>query len=605
MEGEGLRDKVGRKGNERRLRDAWEDAEPQPTSTLPEPHRAQPEASQPQAQRASTLRVPVLMVSAPPRSRTSITPDIKFPSVRAKHAATAIPILKIEHARPAHHTAPLDVRIPSIGRAAGHDMSVPLLRAAKLSIATRAGIIDTSIPHPSRVVNHIQIPVVKVSSSERTINTPSIATHIPKGSGVLESESPREANTQVSTPSAGEPEGGGGLGEELPEFSELAFGVSSSELSSGKPTVVLYKELEDDYTLGSFEMLCLSIYRERRGGSPRLCPIERLDEFNVQELERYVRASGSLIEVNLDAEPKKAKDWFRGDNLIEPLKRCIAGDVGFIIFKTQSRELYEHCRKVLGSLQLEIKRPLKIVYVEPPQLTPSQKEELSRLAWGNFSPPDDEPSKMRIDGRLVGRELLDDLFNKLMPERFEGYFKKLKEESNGAYVIATKPHEGRESYEHKRMKWFVVKVLTRRLIEEGILRPKDPKSPRKYEIEQWVLTEEDTSGRLGDVVADVMDVHHNEVYEAETLFMEDGEGKDVLEKLIYTINKYRGKDVSINIVLEGLTLMRHIRGIRNVLLNVPPEDRGRVRLYTLDLQNERLMPYSEVVKRLKRVREGG
>lgn len=103
--------------------------------------------------------------------------------------------------------------------------------------------------------------------------------------------------------------------EETPDIVDLIFGVSNSRLSSKGPKIVLYKELEEDSTIGSFETLCIRIYREKAGGYPRFKPIKELDEFNIVEIEKWMDAHGSLFTIDLDCNKKKVREWFTQNNL--------------------------------------------------------------------------------------------------------------------------------------------------------------------------------------------------------------------------------------------------------------------------------------------------
>ncbi|AGK61750.1 hypothetical protein Asulf_01779 [Archaeoglobus sulfaticallidus PM70-1] len=398
-----------------------------------------------------------------------------------------------------------------------------------------------------------------------------------------------------------EPSGGSEeIKEETPDIVDLVFGVSNSRLSSKGPKIVLYRELEKDSTIGSFETLCIMIYREKTGGYLRFKPIKELDEFNVMEIGKWMEVHGSLFTIDLDCNKKKVREWFTQNNLREPIRRAIIGDVGFIIFKTRDAELYEHCKKVLEKLEKEIEHPLNIMYVEPRRLSFEEKKELSSLVWGCLN-LNSIPSVF-VEEKGVERPYgatFDDIFNKYARREFEERLEKLE---GSAYSMATKPHEG-ESPEHKQMKWFVVKCLTKELIKKGIIKPENPRKPKKYEIDKIIKTEEDTREFLGGVIADVMDTSSNEVYEVETLFAQDTEGKTVEEKIIYTIEKY--KELTnvrkINIIMDNFTFLRHFKTLIDIKENEPEEIREKVEFYTLDLEKEKLVPLKEIKRKLRNI----
>jgi hypothetical protein len=320
--------------------------------------------------------------------------------------------------------------------------------------------------------------------------------------------------------------------------------------------------------------------------------------------EKWVEADKRIVTIDLDTDKEKAKGWFCEDNLKEPLRRAIIGDIGFIIFKTRDAKLHAYCKKMLENLEKGIEHPLNVVYLKPKRIAFSKKKDLSSLAWGNLNLDDfATPVSVEKEGieRFVGTGVFDDIFNKLSQSLFEKYLEKLEDEDNSAYSNATKSHEGEESMEHKEMKWFVVKYLTKKLIKEGILHPKKPKKPIAFEINEFITTEEDTKEELEGKVADVM--YNSEVCEIETLFAEDREGETPSEKINYTIDKYKEIDKveKINIVLDNLTFLRHLKMLKNVKLNKPEKERERIKFYTLDIQNNKLIPMEDVIKRVKRL----
>lgn len=393
--------------------------------------------------------------------------------------------------------------------------------------------------------------------------------------------------------------------EEPPDIINNIFNISNEQISSEDPKIILYKELEEDSTIGSFETLCINIYREKKGGKPEIQPIEKLDDFNKKEIEKWVKADKKIVTIDLDYEIKSSKEWFSEEKLRELIKRSIIGDLGFIIFKTRNNEIFKHCRKVLENLEKEIEHLFKVLYIIPKPLPFEKKKEFSSLIWGKFKLDFTEDIAIKFPEikRYIGHSIFDDIFNKISKELFEKCLKELKSENYSAYSNATKPHEG-ESPEHKKLKWFIVKYLTKKLINQGNLKPKNLKNPKSFEITEFIKTEEDTQELLkGREMVDVIDKYNGEVYEIETLFAEDKEGKTPSEKINYTIDKYKKEESikKINIVLLNLTFLRHLKTLKNVKLNKQEEERKRINFYTLDLQNSELISYKSVIERLKKI----
>ncbi|MCK4732008.1 MAG: hypothetical protein KAT65_06060, partial [Methanophagales archaeon] len=184
-------------------------------------------------------------------------------------------------------------------------------------------------------------------------------------------------------------------------------------------------------------------------------------------------------------------------------------------------------------------------------------------------------------------------------EKFEKALKSISEEIRGIYVDATKQNEGNESEEHLWMKWFLVKYLTQKLIEDGQLSPK----PNLLQIRDNIKTEEGIENELDRIRADVK--VGTEVYEVETLFSEECDGKEARKKITHTIEKYEEKNVEkINIVLDNLTFLRHFKELRDIKHNYKgwqKKHRKEIEFYTLDIKNWCLMDINKVAEKLNEV----
>ena len=445
--------------------------------------------------------------------------------------------------------------------------------------------LDEELPQVRVTKNPLKIPIYRASKPfiRYTISSFDSRTD----AQVLQKLIIEEKQT-TEVVSGGGPSGGGEESEEIPkpDFVDFVFGVSNSKISSKGPKVVLYKELDKDSTIGSFETLCIKIYREKVGGNPRIQPIKKFDEFNIGEIEKWVEANKRIVMIDLDSDKKQFHSWFKEGNLRETLRRDIIGDVGFIIFKTRDEKLYEDCKKVLENLEKEIEHPLNIVYAKPNLLSFEKKKELSSLVWGNLKL---ELPQVSIEEEKVERpygNTLDDIFNKHSKSLFEKRLEKLEKEDGGIYVYATEQHEGEESSEHLQMKWFIVKLLSKEKKLKGFIK-----------IKKIIKTEEEYEGVIPDIRVD------NSVYEVETLFAEDREGKVPKKKIENTIIKYENTSIKeINIILDNLTFLRHLGDlieIGKVLKEWKRIYGKKINFYTIDIQNDKLLPLGEVIKKIK------
>lgn len=554
-----------------------------------------------ETQKPIEIIIPIVKLEKPQEEMKKIEIDKNISEIKKETQKITIPIIELEKANVELKDVKFISTLPKI-QIKVDKLELPLIKLDRLrEIGCLITTFDDKLPQISPIPSPIlRVPIYRLSKNviREAISSfdSRVDTQIPQLL-IEEVLAKRQKTDTASTES--EPFGGENGSEEIPDIVDFVFGVSNSKISSKGPKIVLYKELENDSTIGGFETLCMRIYREKHGGEPKFRPRKKLDEFNIREIERWDEAGRKIITIDLDNDKKEeVYAWFREEKLREPVGRTITGDVGFIIFKTRDANLYEYCKKIMENLEDEIEHPLDVAYVEPKSLSFDVKKELSSLAWGNLKLDEANEFAVKLPKfeRFIGTGVFDDIFNKLSKKSFENRLESLK---GSAYHNATKPHEG-ESIEHKEIKWFVVKYLTKRLTREGVLKPKNPKEPKAFEINGTIRTEEDNKEELGGKVADVLDTFNKEAYEIETLFAEDGEGKTAEEKLNYTIDKYKElRNIrKINIVFDNLTLLRYLRVLRNVKENKPKEEKERVEFYTLDTQNDKLIPSEEVIKNM-------
>jgi len=389
----------------------------------------------------------------------------------------------------------------------------------------------------------------------------------------------------------------------VPDIVDFVFGVPNSKISSRGPKIILYKELKDDSTIGSFETILIRIYRENEGGKPKFKPIEKLDDFNKREIEKWLDTERKLISVdldkalkeecknkNLDNAKKAIMSWFTGENLGETLRKTKSGNIGFLIFKTRDKDLYEHCVRVLQELYQEY-RDLDILYVKPQKLDDETKRELISLIWGNLKFKKEE---------LSGIVHFDDLFNYFKRE-FEERLESISRQE--PYISITKRHRGLNESDdiHYPVKVFVVKYIANTL---GLKRIKDINIMKRLIHTEETFNRDRFSGdrvTYPDIYVDTSAQYFgNEVFEIETLF---GEGMYSLKKIDETIEKYEqisNPPLRVNIVLENMTFLIHFKDIiEKKKIHQKLNRNFDIEFWTLDIQNNKLLPLQEVIKEIK------
>jgi len=477
----------------------------------------------------------------------------------------------------------LDKEIPHIKTKKEDAIKIPLILLRDTDIKCILSELNSQIPQvESKPQPGIRIPIYKIPKMPVIGESISVDREISLGK--LEE---KPIQTAESEPPSG---GGEEIEQEPPEFIEFVFSGSSG-LSVNGPVIILYKELDDDSTIGSFETICMNIFREKRGGHPEVQPIEKYSEFNIREIENYIKAENKIIRIDLDLikinDEKKVSNLISSDNLREALGRFVVGDVSFLIFKTRDEKLYEHCKKVINYISDNSEHPLYIFEINPKKLTLEQKRILTWLAWG-LSIEEFKSEIKIIDDRPIGTTF-DDLFNKRGKRNHKEYFENLQREKNGLYVLATNQHEGEESDLHLGIKWFIVKLLSEKYGLTSLI-----------EIKENIKTEESL---LEGPKPDVWDKKENSVYEIETLFSVGREGKTPERKIYESIIKYEGTTIeNINIVLDNLTFLLHIKEIWGIKKNISKWEQienKKVNFFTLDLDTHELIPFSELLKKVK------
>jgi len=553
------------------------------------------------------VKVPILKLEKPKTEVKKVEVSKDIPYIEKEELEVKVPIIKLSSPLFKEREIKLNKDVPSIEAIEKEVLKIPLIRLRKAIVRGIISEFNSNIPTiRPKPQTRVRIPIYRI------LRTPMV-----KEIGLLDEKIDEKLlekleerrrieiqKPQVSAISRGaEPSLGGGEGteEEPPEFLKFVFGGHSTKILVRGPIIVLYKELEDDSTIGSFETLCIRIFREKKGGEPGYLSIKNLDPHNIREVEKYIKPEGNIVRIDLDALKKDAekndKNIFEivsPERLREPLDRFIVGDVSFLIFKTRDEKIYDYCKQVLNHLMKYMENIPKFIEIIPRELTFEQKRILTELAWGVSVKGIEMIVKKPEWDRPLG-DTFDDLFNKFGKTRHGECLENLQKEKYGIYVLATNQHEGDESDLHLQIKWFIVKFLSQKYKVNSL-----------SEIEESVKTEEqlpeaNTKGEYPK--PDIWDVKENAVYEVETLFSEDREGRTPQKKIYESIKKYENTSVKkINIILDNLTFLLHIRDVFGIKKNTKDWESktGKtVNFLTLDVENCEIVAISKISRKYK------
>lgn len=552
-------------------------------------------------------KIPILKLSDPEIVFKDIEFSKEIPNIRKEEHEIKVPILYIFSPTLEEKEIKLNKFIPNVEIIKYENLIIPLIKLNKINVKCTITNFQTDIPKiKPRLETRLKVPIYKVSKTPMIKVISLFDVKIDKKLlQMLEVNKFNIVNQYSSSflkykiPEASE---GEKIEEEPQDIISFVFSGYSTRITSKGPIVILYKELENDSTIGSFETICKRVFRERKEEEePGYFPIKKLDDFNIREIEKYLKPEGNIIRIDLDLLNKDAKNKEENiynilseESLKETISRFIIGEISFLIFKTRDSNLYDYYKNVLERISENIEHPLKFMIITPQDITLDQKKIFTELAWG-LHIKDVNIEIKNISGDRPKGTTLDDIFNKYGKIKHEEYLKNLETERGGIYALVTNKNKGEESDLHLQIKWFIVKLLSQKHKFKTLL-----------EIENYIKTEEplpesNVKGTLP--IPDIWDIKENIVYEVETLFSQDREGSTPQKKIYDSIKKYEGTSINkINIILDNLTFLFHLKEIWGIKKNIKEweeKTNKKVEFLTLDLENHKLIPLKNFSKKAK------
>ena len=360
---------------------------------------------------------------------------------------------------------------------------------------------------------------------------------------------------------------------------EITFGLAGG-VSKGGPVVLILPKPQDDRFVFSLALLCRELYRVVAGGNPEPYWVSSGSK---EEVERELRAGRRLFVVDdekceLLSPLRKARD-LAGVNwsaLRDRLSELFSQDFGFIIFHVRG-DLAEAFAKRLEA-ELGPRLPGARI-VEVPTLDAESRVKLAALCWG--------VSHLGLRGGSY-----DEAFGEAK-KRFYEVLGIIWDE-NLRLRLMMRFQEG-EGDEHRRLKLLVTRVLARELGAKG-----EEEIPKV--VSKGVDTECGLEWAWADARADVCARRPDGrvVYaEIETFY---GVG-DPVEKLKRTLDRYVGgpRDCEVRIVVQPLHALLFARELLEVKKHYRREHKLNVEVYTVNVEEEELVPLSEVLEQLKSV----
>jgi len=550
--------------------------------------KAKPE-SKPIAKEETTVpekvKIPIVELDKPAVELKEIEIDSEIPKITKEEVKIIIPVVELKKPSIELKRIELDCTLPSI-IPEERRLAVPLIRLEKPKKVTC--IITTFDERPPQVKvtkRMLKIPIYRpsksvireiISSFDSRLDAQILNLIIKR----KEKEVIEEGQTAEVISPAGESSGGGKEEEMEYDILKHIFGISKNSLFSGNPKLVY---VTNEEFLGAVRYICWRIYREIKGGKaePKIISNASKEIFK-REIENWMKAENRVFSVEFKKDEKLDKDFW--ESVVDRIEELFGQDIGFIVVNQKILFIPKH--HIVDMLE-----------INPNNLLAEKKlqAELCSIMWG-FINPDlllEETKK-----NFLGQSKFDYIFE-VARKNFERKIKSIGE----PYVSITKRHRGLNESDdmHYPIKVFVVKYIADILGLKGI---------RDVDKMRDIIHTEETFNRdkfgmdettYPDIYVDSNAQHFaDEVFEVETLF---GEGEYSLKKIDETIEKYEkisNPPKRVNIVLENLTLLIHLKDIvEKKKIHEKLNRKFELEFWTLDIQNSKLLSLEEVIKKIK------
>ena len=545
----------------------------------------------------AAITIPMFKISEPPgRSLAPLDLAVPRPRKEATKLDIVIPSLQLTKSQTPLLNE-LDYRIPKVEKGSKFSsqtiIPTPIFKAPVTGEVFKLDYRTPVITSERGANDKASIPIYIPHKHAGRVNLVTLDKNLPKLGEVKKSEEEikeggRAAvsiNERASTGAGASPPEDTSL-EYKRDFQdplETFFGSGAGRLRYRGPKVILFKDAEDDSYLQFLENLCLRIYRELEGGEPKAVMIEKLDDMNKKEIEKYLEAGHKIFTINLEKEIDKL-DSVVLEHFRERLWETYSQANGFIILTVKSGEKFNRLNGLLDRINYSLMGKLNIIKLRAPILEPQQKERLISLLSGMLDVSNLSHGAPQVFDLMLNKSLFneDSLFNQRLRE--------IMNEEDGLFIESTKRSE-EESWEHFSIKVFLVRYLTHKLRNEG------KTLLNREEIMNEIKTEFEEDGVRPDIKI------KDEVYEVETLFKE---GAEAHLKITETIDKYRNISgiKTVNIVMDNLGFLLHLKDLlkKKKQLEKSKDKRFETKFYTLNLNNKTLISLENFIRQLSNIK---
>ena len=270
------------------------------------------------------LKVPVIVLKRPDVEINEPRFDMCVPSIEIRERKLQIPILRLSVLKKVKTIIEkLDGKIPEITEKRERLLRVPVYKISSLKKIQGISSFDTVV-HPTIKE---KFSSTKAMANERIEIKENV--RFTESSTIEHGEKTPEEKSN---------------GEIYDPFEKLFEGFSGEGFLAEGTKIICFKESSENSYIGSFVTLCRRIYREKCGGNPDFQLIEKIDEINKTEIERWLNSNKKVIIIDLDSNKKIAKIDME---LLKERLEATYGKIGFIIFKKNDNKLWENLNKNL------------------------------------------------------------------------------------------------------------------------------------------------------------------------------------------------------------------------------------------------------------------
>lgn len=573
--------------------------------------------------------VPFLELEEAPKIEIERSLNKEIPMIEKEERTISVPVVDLKPPSLTLRRYMLNSEIPEIKKEK-RQLIIPKIQLKPVpSVSPRITELDTKIEKPQFSLKPLKVPIYRTEESyelrssltsfDTTINEGFIRTLLGEHENqeiILESVGKEKVEQGVTTVAPEAPYGGAEEKEATPDFLDLIFEGGAGRITEGGAKIILLKNRDDKCT-EFLKEVCIRVCREQKGGEPTFETIEKIEDLP-DKPNSYISPSGKYFDIDLDKiedeiEKEEKKKELR-DSLRDRLKRLLkkvpvkdSGEKsGFILLTTKEKypETFYRYSDILESINREEcngRLTGKIIKLQLRRLSKSSKRSIASLCWGMV-----DLSEKNVG--VLPDLLFDDVFHGAEIE-----FNKELEKIENYFQLIAKTSEGEESPLHFRVKLFLVKILAH---EKGLLPNKlgGLKEEDANKIKEEISTEKELPGKDNiPIIPDVWVKNDSTVYEVETLFgIKSVKESKTPQKRFQedVIEKYNNTSLkNLNIVMDNFGFLIHLKDIESVRNFYKDRDKDcppnspKVEFYTLDLQNNKIIPFGEVVKRLKEIKE--